>query len=252
MKREEKSVNVESNRTDERGYIRGKLKLCYFIVILGMIIIPSSVKSANLDDILSNVAKNTKSNDTLSETIVVTMNIPGAKKTEKMKLYKKGESKVRIENLGRRGGVTIINGEKMLMKVDGKEVIKKTDKSNKLQLLQTGGSMFDVKNMKENYKITIKENRGNIAVLHLVPNKKEKMYNSLDMVIDKNNWRVIEQKMYSNTGIAKMEIGYDKAGNISRIEMNTPLPHGGERGTIKIEYSGISRGNIVDKLFDIK
>ena len=247
--REKRQLNKEKRVSK---YRRNLFPGMIYLTALMLIMIPLLIKAITVEEVLNNINAGMKRSDTLSEDVIMNINVQGTEKTERMRLYRKGEDKIRIENLGKSGDVTIINGDKMLVKINGKEVIRQTDKNRGFSLIQPGKTVFDGENLKNKNIISIKEDSGNRVVLHLIPKQKEQNYSSMDMIIDKNHWRIVEQKLYSNLGITKMNIEYDHEGNVARISMDTPFPHGSDRGSLTIEYSGVNRGVVNDSLFDIR
>jgi outer membrane lipoprotein-sorting protein len=227
-------------------------KLCTIIILLFAFTFPFALNALTVDEVLDQLDACSRVSDTLSQNVTMRMTIPGAEKMQRMKIYKKGGDKVRIENLDRAGDVTIINGDNMLMKVDGKEVIKQVGEKDKESLFSPAAFSFNSATLKKEYNISIKEDRSDIVILKLSPKESNVLYNMIEMAIDKDKWRVKGQKMYSNAGITKMNIEYDNNGNVSLIKMDSPLPHGSERGYMIMEYSNTNRGNISDDLFKIE
>jgi len=248
------TVDEKSERREDilwRGLYISALKTGFVLFVI-ITVFFSSIFALSTEDVLNKLATNMKSNDTLSATVSIEMNIQGVEKTERMKIYKKGNTKIRIENLDGADNLTVVNGNKMFIKVNGKEVVKQTGEKGENPLIKVGNPTFSINELKENYNITIKRNERGKVILHLMPKKEGELYHGMDMIIDKNKWRVSGQKMYSNTGITKMNIEYDNAGNVSKIVMDSPLPHGSDRGTITIRYSEINKGELSDTLFEIK
>ncbi|MCK4545587.1 hypothetical protein KAU43_08610 [candidate division WOR-3 bacterium] len=227
-------------------------KLYTITVLLFAFTFPFALNALTVNEVLEQLDASSRVSDTLSQNVTMRMTIPGAEKMQRMKIYKKGGDKVRIENLDRAGDVTIINGDNMLMKVDGKEVIKQVGEKDKESMFSPTAFSFNSTTLKKEYDISIKENRSDIVILKLKPKESNASYNMIEMVIDKDNWRVKGQKMYSNAGITKMNIEYDNNGNVSFIKVDSPLPHGSERGYMIMEYSNTNRGNISDDLFKIE
>ena len=213
---------------------------------------PFALNALNVDEVLNKLDSGSRVSDTLSQDVTMRMTIPGAEKMQRMKMYKKGGDKVRIENLDRAGDVTIINGDNMLMKVDGKEVIKQVGEKDKESMFQIDMSSFNSTSLRKEFDISIKENRSDVVILKLLPKESNVSYNMIEMAIDKDNWRVKGQKMYSNAGITKMNIEYDNNDNVSLIKIDSPLPQGSDRGYMIMEYSNTNRGNISDDLFRIE
>ena len=244
---------MESSKLQVSRQKGGKMrKRLIIIAVLFAFTFPFALNALNVNEVLNHLDSGSRVSDTLSQNITMRMNIPGAEKSQRMKIYKKGGDKVRIENLDRAGDVTIINGNNMLMKVDGKEVIKQVGEKDKESMFQIDMSSFNSTSLKKEFDISIKEDRSDVVILKLLPKESNASYNMIEMAIDKDNWRVKGQKMYSNAGITKMNIKYDNNGNVSLIKIDSPLPHGSDRGYMIMEYSNTNRGNVSDDLFRIE
>jgi len=57
---------------------------------------------------------------------------------------------------------------------------------------------------------------------------------------------------YPNKTFLEIVNFHDNNGNVSLIKLDSPLPHGSERGYMIMEYSNTNRGNISDDLFRIE
>ncbi len=231
----------------------GKMKKRLIItVLLFAFTFPFALNALTVNEVLDQLDASSRVSDTLSQNVTMRMTIPGAEKMQRMKIYKKGGDKVRIENLDRAGDVTIINGDNMLMKVAGKEVIKQVGEKDKESLFSPTAFSFNSATLKKEYNISIKEDRSDVVILKLSPKESNASYNMIEMAIDKDKWRVKGQKMYSNAGITKMNIEYDGYGNVSLIKVDSPHPHSSERRYTIMEYRNTNRGNISDDLFKIE
>jgi len=210
-----------------------------------------------LEKIITALEKNKGKVEDMECTVVIRTGLPGEKEmVQKFRMWTKGDKKIRIEPFGDyRGEMSkmIVNGDRMLMVgPDGKEFI--TD-YNKNKSALPGGTK-----MEQNYAEFLKEKdvkrieiKGNKAVVEVVP-ENYPVAQKVVMVVDLDKGVVTEQKLYTNFGVNKMRMHYQRIDNawvMSDIEMDVPVPQGG-RGKMVIEFKNVKvNKGIKDNLFYI-
>jgi len=210
-----------------------------------------------LEKVITALEKNKGKVEDMECTVVIRTGLPGEKEmVQEFRMWTKGENKICIEPAGdNRAGMSkiIVNGDKMLMVgPDGKEFTTGYNK-NESVLPGGGGINQDFTEFLKEKDVKKIEIKGNKAVIEVVP-ENYPVAQKVVMVVDLDRGVVTEQKLYTNFGVNKMRMHYQKIDDawvMSEIEMDVPVPQGG-RGKMVIEFKNVKvNKGIKDNLFYI-